>query len=99
MPDFPDEGSSAPLIVYERHRQKDVPLLTPPLDPSAAPDPIPNLAPGPTPATSSSHVPLQRSNRLTRLPNGYCFTHTSLLATLSSVSIPNSYSQAVKYDC
>ena len=59
LPNFTDEDSSAPLIVYERCRQKDVPLLTPPPDPS----PAPNLAPDPasdlTPATSSSQVPLR----------------------------------------
>ena len=48
--------------------------------------------PNPPPATSSTppHI-LRRSSRTSRPPERYGFTHTSLMTTLSSVSIPGSY--------
>ena len=41
---------------------------------------------------------LHGSSRITRPPDSYGFTHASLMDTLSSTSIPNSYSQAVQLD-
>ena len=82
---------SSPLVVYERHRHNDVPLLPPPPDPSPAPD----LAPTSSHAAplASSPVQLRRSTCLSKPPDKYGFTHTSLLATLSSIAIHDSYSR------
>ena len=42
--------------------------------------------------------PLRHSNHISRPPDRYGFSHTSLLATLSSISIPKSYSHGVKHE-
>lgn len=81
-----------PNFVYERRKVTDDSAsgsLTTPTIP--APDPAPDPPPEP-PA-------LCRSTRHIKPPDRYGFTHASLLTTLSSVSIPNSYSQAVQHDC
>lgn len=74
-----------PNIVYQCRSRTDVVVLPPP---SAPPDLV--LDPNP--------VPTCLSTRITRPPDRYGFSHTSLLATLSSIVIPNSYSQAVKHE-
>lgn len=89
LPDF-DHDSPLPIRVYERHK-KDVSTLSPPQDLPPAPDP-------PTAAVQSP-IPLRCSTCSSRPPDRYGFTHTSLVATVSSLAIPNSYSQAVKHDC
>lgn len=55
-------------------------VLPPPQDP-------PDLTSGP-----ETEHPFRRSTRNRRPPDRYGFSHTSLLATLSSVTIPTSYS-------
>ena len=53
----------------------------------------------PLPATgSTAPTILRRSSRASRPPEQYGFTHTSLMTTLSSVSIPSFYLQAVQHD-
>lgn len=95
LPNFVDGASPPPLLVYERRRPKDVPQLpssmdhSPPLDPLPVPDPPALAAP----------IQLRRSICLTHPPDRYLFTHTSLLATLSTIAIPNSYSHATKHYC
>lgn len=95
-PYFPDDVSP-PIMVYERCHHKDVPLLPPHPNPSPAPDLATTTSPDA--ATPSSQVPLRRSTRLSRPPDRNGFNHTFLLATLSSIASPNSYSQVVKHDC
>ena len=76
-----------PNFVYERWHKNDVPTLQPiQATPDPAPDPV--LVP-----------PLRRSTHLRQHPDCYGFTYSSLLATLPSINIPNSYSQAIKQEC
>eukprot|EP00268_Persea_americana_P022089 TRINITY_DN21988_c0_g1_i1.p1 TRINITY_DN21988_c0_g1~~TRINITY_DN21988_c0_g1_i1.p1 ORF type:complete len:133 (+),score=15.09 TRINITY_DN21988_c0_g1_i1:299-697(+) len=42
---------------------------------------------------------LRQATRIFQPPDRYGFSHTSLLATLSSIAIPNSYPRAVKHEC
>eukprot|EP00268_Persea_americana_P009792 TRINITY_DN13924_c0_g1_i10.p2 TRINITY_DN13924_c0_g1~~TRINITY_DN13924_c0_g1_i10.p2 ORF type:complete len:123 (+),score=11.19 TRINITY_DN13924_c0_g1_i10:364-732(+) len=84
------------LIIYERRRHKDVPQLPSPADHSPSPNPPPEPDPSYAPAPTS--IQLRRSTRHTRPLDRYGFTHTSLLAALSTVTIPNSYLQAMKHD-
>ena len=78
-----------PNFVYHR-RKKEAPTMNRP--PDLLPTSSPHLATG-----SSRHPSLRRSTRIS-LPLGrYGFSHTSLMATLSSSSIPQSYSQAVQH--
>ena len=75
-----------PNVVYVRRRRTNIaalPTLPQPPDPIPDPDPMP---------------PLSHSNRISRPPDHYGFSHTSLLATLSSISIPKSYSHGVKHE-
>lgn len=76
-----------PNIMHVRRNRADTVALLPPQDP---PDPAPD--PDPVP-------PLRRSTRITRPPDRYAFSHASFLATLSTVAIPTSYSQAMKHEC
>ena len=56
--------------------------------------------PDPPPTNGSTATPtLRRSSRTSRPPARYGFTHSSLMTTLSSISIPSSYLQAVQQDC
>lgn len=43
--------------------------------------------------------PLCWSTRIYSPPNRYGFSHSSLRAFLSSISIPNTYCQAIKHEC
>ena len=94
LPGFSDTTSVVrfnPNYVYHR-RHTDAPPRDPP----------PDLPPasGPPPAVGSSGLPtLRRSSRISVPPDRYGFSHTSLMATLSSSSIPRSYSQAVQDKC
>ena len=90
------DNSSADTPSASSHH-KDVPLLPPPPDPSPAADLATATSPDAT--APSSQVPLRRSTRLSRPPDRYGFNHTSLLTTLSSIAILNSYSQVVKHGC
>ena len=73
--------------MYVQRRRTNIAALPPSPEP---PDPIPD--PDPVP-------PLRHSNRISCPPDRYGFSHTFLLATLSSVSIPKSYSQAMNHEC
>eukprot|EP00268_Persea_americana_P059265 TRINITY_DN7252_c0_g2_i3.p1 TRINITY_DN7252_c0_g2~~TRINITY_DN7252_c0_g2_i3.p1 ORF type:complete len:904 (-),score=94.40 TRINITY_DN7252_c0_g2_i3:300-3011(-) len=94
-----------PDFVYKRRDVTGDPgsgsLATPTLiAPDSAPDPPPAPpAPDPAPNPPPAPVALRRSIRHIKPPDRYGFTHASLLTTLSSISIPNSYSQAVQHDC
>ena len=94
LPGFSDTTSVVrfnPNYVYHR-RHTDAPPRDPP----------PDLPPasGPPPAVGPSGLPtLRRSTRISVPPDRYGFSHTSLMATLSSSSIPRSYSQAVQDNC
>ncbi|XXG61102.1 hypothetical protein AAC387_Pa04g2839 [Persea americana] len=57
------------------------------------------LPPDLPPVPGSGHTSLRRSTRISVPPDRYGFSHTSLMATLSSSSIPQSYSQAVQDPC
>ena len=63
--------------------------------PDPAPDPT-SLATTPEIATMPT---LRRTMRVSRPPNRYGYSHSSFFATLASVNIPTSYSQAVKHEC
>lgn len=78
---------SLDLNLYEmRTFQRDIGPRPPDLDTASAFD--------------LSHAPdLWSSTLHSRPPDYYGFTHTSLLATLSSIRIPNSYAQAVQHEC
>ena len=53
----------------------------------------------PTASGPTRNPPLRRSSRISVPPNCYGFTHTSLMATMPSTSIPNSYSRLVQREC
>eukprot|EP00268_Persea_americana_P068489 TRINITY_DN9542_c0_g1_i4.p1 TRINITY_DN9542_c0_g1~~TRINITY_DN9542_c0_g1_i4.p1 ORF type:complete len:187 (+),score=27.63 TRINITY_DN9542_c0_g1_i4:68-628(+) len=80
-----------PNFVYHR-RNSEVPPKDPPPDLPPASGPPPALGP-------SSPPSLRRSTRISIPPDRYGFSHTSLMATLSSSSIPQSYFQAVQDPC
>ncbi|XP_068656989.1 uncharacterized protein [Aristolochia californica] len=64
----------------------------PPHDPDLAPVPDPPLAP--------ASITLRRSTCPSRPPDRYVFSSTvSLVATLSSISIPSCYKQAMAHEC
>ena len=91
-PDPPTENIK-PILVYERRRRENTIAPKPP-------DLLASLALDPALALDiSQSVPLRRSSRISRPPNRFGFTHISLLATLSSVQIPNHFSQAVQHEC
>lgn len=75
-----------PTLVYECQSKTDVVAL-PPQDP---PNPAPDLDLVP---------PFRHSTRITRCPNRCGLSHTSLIAILSFVAIPSSYSYVVKHEC
>ena len=55
-----------------------------------------DLAPDPAPASTT----LRRSTRPSRPPNWYgFFSPVSLVATLSTISIPSCYKQAMEHEC
>ena len=55
--------------------------------------------PDPSPAiVSTATHNLHRSSRTSRPSERYGFTHTSLMTTLFSISIPSSYLQVVQHD-
>lgn len=60
-----------------------------------SPPPLPSLDP---PSDPDPPV-LRRSTRVSRPPDWYDSYHTSFSAALSSISVPSSYSQAVKHEC
>ena len=78
-------------LVYERQRPT-LPLLEPdsPSEPTQPESSTGDLAITPVPC---------RSTRVSRSPDRYGFSHTSLHVTLSSIPIPSSYSEAAKHDC
>ena len=76
-----------PNLVYERRRKTDAATPPPHQEP---PGPAPDLDPIP---------PVRRSARISQPPDRNDFSHTTLLATLSSIAIPYSYSQAMKHEC
>ena len=88
LPDFSDKIPFVkfdPNFVY--HRRGNAATTDSPLS-------DPPTASGPT-----GNPPLCRSSWISVPPTRYGFTHTSLMATMSSTSIPNSYSQALQHEC
>lgn len=73
--------------MYACRNQTDDTALQPPQDP---PDSSPDL---------NAVPPFCCSTCPSKPPEQYGFSHTSLLAALSSIVIPNSYSQVVKHEC
>eukprot|EP00268_Persea_americana_P030267 TRINITY_DN29317_c1_g1_i1.p1 TRINITY_DN29317_c1_g1~~TRINITY_DN29317_c1_g1_i1.p1 ORF type:complete len:182 (-),score=14.95 TRINITY_DN29317_c1_g1_i1:1275-1820(-) len=74
-----------PSFVY--HRRCNEPTIgDPPLKPLPASSPPISLA-------------LRRSTHVTKPHDRYGFSHTSLMATLSTTYIPHSYSQVVQHEC
>ena len=53
----------------------------------------------PTTSSPPRSLVLRRSTRVTKTLDRYGFSHNSLMATLSTTSIPQSYSQAVHHEC
>ena len=96
LPSF-DEVSTTferfkPGFVYKRRQR---PILQPfELDPPFEPVQT-------TSSTNNqiSHAIHRRSTRITRPPDRYGFSHTSLHTTLTTVPIPSCYSEAAKHDC
>ncbi|RWR91574.1 Retrovirus-related Pol polyprotein from transposon TNT 1-94 [Cinnamomum micranthum f. kanehirae] len=94
VPSFDDECLPSPLRfhpdkVYTRRQGTNattLPLLQEPIQ-------------TPAPASTSTQLAIRRSTRISRPPDRYGFSHSSYFATLSSVSIPTSYSQAAKQEC
>jgi hypothetical protein len=77
-------------FVYERRRQHESDSTS--LVPLSNLDPVPDLAPIST--------TLCRSTRLSRPPDWYgFFTPVSLVTTLSTISIPSCYKQAMEHTC
>jgi hypothetical protein len=77
-------------FIYERHSRHES-GSTSPLLPSDL-DPMPNPAP--------TYTTIRRSTRPSRPPYWYgFFSHISLIATLSTISIPSCYKQAMKHEC
>ena len=78
-------------LVYER-RRPTVPL----------PEPGPPSEPAHTESSTgdptTTPVP-RRSTKVSRSPDRYGFSHTSLHVTLSSIPVLSSYSEAAKHDC
>jgi len=96
MPHFLDSSHTVerfkPGLVYTRRRlpSGSLPDSTPTLDyvPPSTLDPITDV------------LPLRRSTRSSKPPDWYgFFTPISLSTTLSSISIPSSYTQAMEHDC
>ena len=86
LPDFSDKRTVTkfhPDFVYH-HQAKPTTADARPPDPSQA--------------IGSTTPLLRRSSRPSRPLEQYGFTHTSLMTTLSTVSIPNSYLQAIQHD-
>ena len=84
---LPSPQRFKPNLVYEQRRKRDAAAPPPPQKP-------PDLAPDIDPS-----LPLHCSICISQPPDRYGFSHTSLLDTLSSIAISNSYSQAVKHKC
>jgi hypothetical protein len=79
-----------PGFIYERHSRHESGSTSPVL-PSDL-DPMPNPAP--------TYTTICRSTRPSRPPNWYgFFSHVSLVATLSTISILFCYKQAIKHEC
>jgi len=79
-----------PGFIYERHSRHESGSTSPVL-PSDL-DPMPNPAP--------TYTTIRRSTRPSRPPNWYgFFSHVSLVATLSTISILFCYKQAIKHEC
>jgi hypothetical protein len=79
-----------PGFVYERRRrhESDSTSSVPPSDLDPMPDPAP---------TSTT---LRQSTRLSRPPDWYgFFSPVSLVTTLSTISIPSCYKQAMEHEC
>ena len=88
LPGFSDKTPFVkfnPNSVYHSRGDKQATGSTPP-------DP-------PPPSGPSGVAPLRRSTHISVPPNRYGFTHTSLMATMTSTTIPNLYSQAVQHKC
>jgi hypothetical protein len=84
-----------PGMVYTR-RQPTLPL--PETDPSS--ETVPTTSPEiDQPSETIPASGPRRSARVSRPPDRYGFSHTSLNTTLSSTSIPTCFSEAVKYEC
>ena len=79
-----------PGFIYERRNQHEFGSTSPML-PS-------DLDPTPDPASTS--ITLRRSTHPSRPPNWYgFFSPVSLVATLSTISIPSCYKQAMEHEC
>ena len=79
-----------PGFVYERRSQHESGST------SFVPPSNLDLALDPAPASTT----LRRSTRPSRPPNWYgFFSHVSLVATLSTISIPSCYKQAMEHEC
>ena len=79
-----------PGFVYERRSRHESgsTSFVPPSDLDSAPDPAP------------ASTTLRRSTRPSRAPNWYgFFSLVSLAATLSTISIPSCYKQAMEHEC
>ena len=79
-----------PSFVYERHSRhgSGSTSFMPPSDLDSAPDPAP------------ASTTFSRSTHLSRPPNWYgFFSPVSLVATLSTISIPSWYKQAMEHEC
>ena len=79
-----------PGFVYERRRRHKFD--------STSSVPLSDLDPVPDPAPTSTT--LHRSTRLSQPPDWYgFFSPVSLVTTLSTISIPSCYKQAMEYEC
>ncbi|RVW68108.1 Retrovirus-related Pol polyprotein from transposon RE1 [Vitis vinifera] len=79
-----------PGFVYERHSryESNSTSSVPPFDLDLTPDP------------ALASTTLRRSTRLSRPLDWYgLFSHVSLVATLSTISIPSCYKQAMEHEC
>ncbi|CAL2231172.1 unnamed protein product [Prunus armeniaca] len=85
---------SKPLLVYQR--RSSATSHQPPAPPKPLPAPSPTAAP--VPATPPP--PLRQSTRVRRPPDRFGSSPlSSFTATLSSISLPSSYTQAMKHEC
>ena len=83
-----------PGFVYERRSRHESGSI------SFVPPSYLDLAPDPDPDPAPASTTLRRSTRPSRPPNRYgFFSPVSLIATLSTISIPSYYKQAMEHEC
>lgn len=103
LPNFSTDFSRyKPGLIYTRRQDAPITNLELPSPTTVSPsllDPPP-MTSNPSPDDHPPPVTLRRSSRAPRPPDRYGFSsHSSLSATLNSITIPSSYRQAMEHEC